>query len=300
MCTLSTYVSKTYLANSVSSSTIAMLSLNHQTDKRSLLAVTAFALLSLAFLCGCGARYAVRNDAVVRITVDEGRGRLVTVLPGADPATWSVIRDGEYGRDARTVYHYDEPITGADPRTFASLQGRYFIDADRVYLDGDPLMGADPTTFEVLDESWARDRRTVYFGENPIRTCDAETSRVLSGFWARDKVCAYFGFAPIEGADAASFEVLGRYYARTSYRVYGGFGQDLTAAEIRQLSGWTMREQKKGYPNVQLPFARVVRGADPDSFVVDPANDTVARDLDGCYLLGESTPCTALAPSGVR
>jgi hypothetical protein len=98
-------------------------------------------------------------------------------VPGADPATFRVLR-GAYSRDDGRVFYFDAAIPTADAESFRPLDGPYAADARRVYWMGQPIDGADPATFRILNVDFE---------------CTADATR------------AYYRKAVVAGADPRSF-----------------------------------------------------------------------------------------------
>lgn len=102
------------------------------------------------------ARVAIADKDAVYAFDNYGHSSAVTKLEGADPATFREIGTGDYALDKNHVYYwglngqdygpyYYEVIPGADPVTFALVQGESGIDAkdsSRSYLHGTAGAGA--------------------------------------------------------------------------------------------------------------------------------------------------------------
>jgi hypothetical protein len=77
-------------------------------------------------------------------------------IPGADPATFRILRGG-YTRDAGQSYYFDKPMPeGTKINSLEMLEGAYAKDAARVYHLGHVVEGADPATFVVTDDKFQR------------------------------------------------------------------------------------------------------------------------------------------------
>lgn len=77
-------------------------------------------------------------------------------LPGANPATFRVLKGG-HSRDDRQLYYFNEPMpAGALMDSFEVLEGTYSRDASRVYHAAKVVPEADPRTFEVTDAKFQR------------------------------------------------------------------------------------------------------------------------------------------------
>ena len=243
-------------------------------------------------LAGCGyPKYAVREDDVVRVTVDEAYGRREVVLPGADPASFVVLIEGGWAKDATTVFRYNTPVEGALPDSFERLDERYFVDAARVYLEDEPLPGADPATFEPFPWPWSRDAAGLWHGASPVTACDPSSFGLIDDGWAADAECVYGGPAPLDGVDVASFEVLGSGYARDRNAVYGLFYRDLGAEDLARLAD-PLRRRMAAHAFPKLGLGARVPTADPLTFVLVDDDEAIdARDRDRCYRRGEQVDC---------
>jgi hypothetical protein len=128
-------------------------------------------------------------------------------LPGADPATFTVI-DAYYAKDATHVYFNLEPISatstaevlpGADPRTLSACASTEdkddcVRDAQRVYMDGMVVAGADPATFVPLTSSYAKDASHVYYEGVVMPSADIASFVTVIGsttYDAQDKNAKY-------------------------------------------------------------------------------------------------------------
>lgn len=129
-------------------------------------------------------------------------GEPFTLIPGADPATFSasstnriasdqswiyecgkrampnrkdaILLGDFYGKSDSAIYHMGQKILGANVQTFnvlfgdgvlqcESRTGGYAIDRDRVYFGGKPIEGADPKSFKLLNRiGHAKDKRAEY------------------------------------------------------------------------------------------------------------------------------------------
>ena len=245
-------------------------------------------------LVGCGyPKYVVRENDVVRVTVDEAYGRRETVLPGADPASFVVMIDGGWAKDATTVFRHDTPVEGALAGSFERLDERYFVDAARVYLEDEPLPGADPATFEPLSWPWSRDAAGLWHGASPVPACDPVSFAPIDDGWAVDAECVYGGPAPLDAADVGSFEVLGSGYARDRDAVYGLFYRDLQPDDLARLSA-PLRHRMAAHAFPKLGLGARMPMAEPGTFAVVAGEEAIdARDRDRCYRRGEPVDCPA-------
>ena len=98
-----------------------------------------------------------KDDESVYITARTADG--VEVVDSADPATFELIENGDYARDANTLYWisyemggpYIHIVEDIDPSTFQVLGNWYTKDAQHVLYSLEVIQGADPVTFDILD-----------------------------------------------------------------------------------------------------------------------------------------------------
>lgn len=139
-------------------------------------------------------------------------------LDHADPSTFRVIstlQEGAraYVADARYVWADCDFIEGADGATFRALNGDYARDAITVYSWKWPIDGADPSSFRVLEENpeYARDNTGVWRGSLPIPTDRPDEFRIVGANYSTDGVAVFFGQDAVPGAHAPSFHIPGGY-----------------------------------------------------------------------------------------
>lgn len=97
-------------------------------------------------------------------------------IAGADPATFAVLQGG-YSRDAGRVFYFDRQIAGADTASLHPLDGPYAADAARVYWMGTVIKGADPATFRVLNADFecSADATRAYYRDVVVAGADPDT-----------------------------------------------------------------------------------------------------------------------------
>ena len=212
----------------------------------------AIPFLLLLFLAGCGG-YKVENGQWSYVVYDEGSGRKVMPLNGADMASFVPI-NGEYARDDRNVYWKDSVIPGADPSSFVCLGGGYAKDQHKVFKNAQEIKQADPESFKLLGGLWSRDQKDFYLGatalgvqdpdsfrkinqgwakddrayyvlrgflRNPRKVdCDYPTMKILNEGYAVDKNRAYFGGSPMTNVDLMTFHATSDITARDQFRKY--------------------------------------------------------------------------------
>lgn len=220
---------------------------------------TSALFIALVLLTGCQG-YKVENGSWSLIRHNEGVGRMVTKVEGADQSSFQPI-DKQYAKDNQHVYWNADVIKGADPNSFVVLGSLYSKDKAKVFWRERVITGADPASFQVVDGAnlWSKDGKDYYFGDEPLGVldmgsfkiinngwakdskayyatpqfapvgkvdCDYSTMKVLSELYAVDKNRAYYGRTPISGVDVKTFRVTGTITARDAYRKYRGEHED--------------------------------------------------------------------------
>ncbi len=229
-------------------------------------ALTRLTLLAVlvAVLSGCG--YKVEDDKVYYISWNEGQGRVKDLIPGADAASFKVLKHDNYATDRNFAYYKGIRIEGADPSSFRSIDEFYAVDDRRAYQSRYAIERAEGKTFEVIDGNWSRDRSDCYYNTTPIGVCDRETFTVRSEYynwWASDKKCYYYQGKKVPIQDHASTIVYRCGFSKDKFGVY-------------------FQDQR-------------VKGADPDTFTMhrtpDGVDTCLGKDKNGCYLAGEKSNC---------
>lgn len=109
------------------------------------------------------------------------------ILEGADPRTFSHIRD-QYYQDSAHVWFQSSVIKDVDRGTFVILGEGYSKDARTVYYKASPVLGADPKTFVVdlesggSGDSYAKDANYIFVGDkilDGVRPADCLTNESL-------------------------------------------------------------------------------------------------------------------------
>ena len=212
----------------------------------------AFPFVAILLLAGCQG-YKVENSKWSFVQWDEGRGRTVNEIQGADQNTFKPINT-EYGKDNKHVYLNGGIIEGADQNTFALLGNHYGKDGQKVFFQDQQIANADPNTFQIIEYGWGKDKNDVYCGSQPLKVvdvasfrllhtgilngwakdksdyyhfghtgkidCDYPTMKILNGSYAIDKNRAYCDGTPIEGIDVKTFRAIDEVSAKDCYRDY--------------------------------------------------------------------------------
>ena len=216
--------------------------------KLSRLTIRILVPLMLLLLIACFTGYSQNGNKVAWHDWNEGTGRNVHYLEGADPVTFRVLAKDSYAKDKTYVWYQTRRLAGADAGTFQVLSDtNYGKDSSRVYFQDVLIPQADPKTFTLLSFAYSRDNSHVFCGTAPVKVYDINSFEVImgsngyqvdycdpdplknegktrsiigNGGWARDKVAYYYGAHEIEGTDYASFVVINEYYAKDKNKVY--------------------------------------------------------------------------------
>ena len=264
----------------------------------------------LAFLFGCGPKDARRGPFEQRDGVWHYES---TPIADADAKTFQAV-GGNYAKDARRVYYgstYRESrdyfttrrsrvvvVEGADPASFAVLDGEYARDRASAFFEGVAFAVKDVATFALLDYGFARDRVIGYYHQRPVPGSDGRTFEAIDLHYSRDRSSVFHsnlepgrdGAPPVrrtvrlEGAQPASFTVLDSGYAADAGQVYYK-GKPLTrdAGGFRVLGLGYARTGTHVYYDGQP-----VAGADPATFarLEPPTDDADAKDARRAYQRG--------------
>ncbi|MEQ8765413.1 MAG: DKNYY domain-containing protein [Planctomycetota bacterium] len=132
-----------------------------------------------------------------------------SVLPGLDPSSVKVIKDGFVWKDTRHVWYQHQVIVGAKPDSFEHLEQAFYRDAERVYWSSTPLPEADPKTFRTFgdDSAYGADSSGVWWSCRRVEGVDSVSFRPIHQFVFVDASGVYE--APgrlLDGADPQTFE----------------------------------------------------------------------------------------------
>jgi hypothetical protein len=220
---------------------------------------TTALFIALLLLTGCQG-YKVENGSWSLIRYNEGVGRMVTKIEGANQNSFQPI-DKEYAKDNEHVYQDADLIKGADPSAFVVLGSHYSKDGTRVFWYEREIVGADPASFKIVDGAnlWSKDKNDYYFADHALHVVDVGSFKIINGGWAKDsqayyatpqfsakgkvdcdyasmrilselyavdKKRAYYGLTPIPGVDVKTFRVTGTITARDAYKKYRGERED--------------------------------------------------------------------------
>lgn len=172
-------------------------------------------------------KYEVRDDMVVYSYWTFSFGTLYDTLPGADPATFEVIKNW-LGHDSERVYFKAQLVPGADVESLKAKRYPLFRDKNDYYYMNVPLHVADVESFRTLkwfeDDFWAVDSRYAYYDTTRIDGADVSSFKVDARMAvALDKAQVYYFGRVIPMADPATFKVIDNSaYSRDKSHIWCG------------------------------------------------------------------------------
>ncbi|HEY7885614.1 MAG TPA: DKNYY domain-containing protein, partial [Cellvibrionaceae bacterium] len=188
------------------------------------------------------------------------------LIEGADGASFQFTSNNQslYVQDNNAVYYLDKVVPGAQPECFHAYPdfGEYGLNicdnALAVFYRGKPLNGANPKSFKLVDSDHKlfRDEDKAYIeGKEVFKGLDIGSIKMMDDNYIVDKNGAYIANTKttvlIENADPKTFKTLGKGYAKDKNHVY--------------------------HYNYSAN-AKVIKGADPKTFVVTRFNENVEYD----------------------
>lgn len=153
----------------------------------------------------------------------------------ADAATFEVLADEAYARDAHRVFYRGAWLEDAHAGSFRIIQVArlairsadpvepgYALDRARVWTQGQLLDGAQAATFQWLGRRYARDAATVFLGPERLPDADPATFRVLPGELdlAADTRTVWVNGLPVRASDPAAVRGLGGAYWTDGRAIY--------------------------------------------------------------------------------
>lgn len=184
----------------------------------------------LAILNSCGS-YEIENNQWAWVSYDEGVGKRVRYVKGADFTTFEVLKENsEYAKDKNHVYLKTSIIKGADPNSFKPLKKGYSKDKNFVYLDDIRVVFAKPLTFKILKWPYSKDENHVFCGTIPIPTKYPREFRVVksgegkmtsikSSFIEENPSYSWLDSVDVDGVITSTFDGKGK----TSKEVFESF-----------------------------------------------------------------------------
>ena len=209
--------------------------------------------IMLLLLTACFTGYSQNGNKVAWHDWNEGTGRNVHYLEGADPVTFLVLAKDSYAKDKTYVWYQTSRLAGADAGSFQVLSDtNYGKDNSHVFFQDVLIPNADPATFRLLGFAYSRDDSQVFCGTVPMKVHAINSFEVIMesigyggldfgdldalkeaiesnnmphyivgiGGWARDGISYYYGAHEVKGAEYESFIVLNEDYAKDNIKVY--------------------------------------------------------------------------------
>ena len=137
-------------------------------------------IIVLCILAGCSG-YKIEGDEVYWQMLDEGRGKTLSLVSGADADTFVILGHERYGKDSTGCYYEGQLIPEADADSFESISDYYAKDAQRAFYGGEPISGADGNTFRILEGNWSCDENNCFFMRSMVPGSDPESFRIMGG-----------------------------------------------------------------------------------------------------------------------
>ena len=215
--------------------------------------VWIFILSFLTLACSNSPGYHVGSSSVTYVTRDAAGYTRSRTVEGADPSTFSVIRE-PFGKDKSKVFYHGDELKGASPDTFKVIDDDYYSTDGKLVFAGRSLVSRDPEGFVILKKGYSKDSQRVFYLGSEVPGAEAPSLEILEGHgaYARDAKGAYREGKLITGADGATFEPLNYYYSRDQEQVF----------------------------HKETPL----EGADPETFITEPKRQLAKDKTQAWYL----------------
>jgi hypothetical protein len=151
---------------------------------------------------------------------------VVTVVVGADPATFRMMSDGYTPRDKAHVFNRVNIVPIRDIDSFKLLEHWFAKDKISAYYREKEIVGSDAASFTPIDQDYAKDKSKIYFVDGfyiggTIKGVLIASFTALGDGYASDGKRAYYKGAVITSKDADSLVFLSRMgYAKTRSQVF--------------------------------------------------------------------------------
>lgn len=226
-------------------------------------------LIFVLLCCSCSSHYKIHDDRVEHISWNEGQGKVVKVVNGADPQSFQQLLP-HFGKDNQNVYWRASSVEGAEPKTFIALNNSYGRDSNHGVVNGKLLTDSNGSSFEYIGSNWAKDSNNYFYMGEKLELCDYDSFYIIKSLLsdrARDKDCLYYGNKKVPVRDPDSLEILPANYAKDKFYVYWG--------------------------------AAIIDGADPVTFQVkDDSSLSIAKDKSTCFSATQVLACKDLNTKG--
>ena len=141
-----------------------------------------------------------------------------------------------------------------------------------VYRGQYRVNGVDLDSFEPLNHNWSRDARRVYCQASRLMA-DRESFKILNAIYARDRRFIYYLGGKAKGIDRESFEVLDRGEVPSTGRRPDGV----------EHKGYARDRSSVYFHDMLCGKPRAIRHADPATFEVLDAADSISRDKNSVF-----------------
>jgi hypothetical protein len=158
-----------------------------------------FLILLTISLVSCTG-YQIESDGVYYKDWNEARGSGKRLLEDADPETFVVLENDNYGKDEKLVFYQGKKVTGADAPSFVPLDDIYAKDRLRGYYSGDSIEFSDGTTFKIIDSYYSEDKNDIFYTTRALHVCSTSDFEIFDNDiienkyerWSTDKCFYYF------------------------------------------------------------------------------------------------------------
>lgn len=130
------------------------------------------------FLTGCTG-YNIEREGVYYKDWNEARGSAQTLLKDADPETFEILNNDDYGKDENLVFYQGTIIKGADPATFEFIDDLYAKDKFRAYYAGDSIESSSSKGFRIIDSYYSADDVDIFYTTKPLQVCKTKDFKIF-------------------------------------------------------------------------------------------------------------------------
>lgn len=183
-----------------------------------------FCIFFIVAIISCN-KYEVQKDGVYYKNWNEARGSATTLLSGADPNTFEILSNEDYGKDKNVVYYQGVSIPGADAQSFEFITDLYSKDKHRAYYSGDSIEGSSSKGFRVIDSYYSSDYKDIFHTTNPLHVCNIKNFKIFENQnseniyqrWSTDGCNYYFQHYKVPSSDYKNVSI---------FRESAGFAKD--------------------------------------------------------------------------
>ena len=171
--------------------------------------------LLCAVLTGC-ADYVVEDEGVYYNYLDHNLKMVKRPLVGADPKTFEVLDNDDYGKDVNLVFFEGQQVLGADASSFEFVGDLYAKDKFRAFYAGDSIASSSSQGFRIIDSYYSADHKDAYCVTEPLHVCSPANFKLIAlangendfGRWATDGCWYYYRHFKIPSDDHAHIELI--------------------------------------------------------------------------------------------